>query len=87
MKIPTFNNIKFVDKDGFLTNEWRNILDVLFSQLSIDLGETGINVPSVNSSEIEKIRERSPDGKILIDEGTKEFKVKLNDVFRTIRLI
>ena len=49
MNIPNFENIQFVDRDLYLTDNYQNILQQLFTQLQNGVGQEGFQVSNVSS--------------------------------------
>lgn len=49
MNIPNFENIQFIGRGGFLTENYSNILQQLFSTLQKGVGQEGFEISSVSS--------------------------------------
>lgn len=49
MNIPNFENIQFIGKGGFLTDNYQNILQQLFSALQRGVGQEGFEISVVSS--------------------------------------
>jgi hypothetical protein len=45
-RFPNFFDTQFVDKQGYLTDPWRQILQQLFTQLQLNMGNEGLVAPS-----------------------------------------
>lgn len=62
MNIPNFDNIQFVDKNGFLTDQWKQILTQLFTSLQQNAGNEGLVMPSQTASNIALIQNNLVNG-------------------------
>jgi hypothetical protein len=91
MNIPNFENIKFVDNNGFLTDEWKNILTQLFQQLQTNLSAEGISVPKQSNANIIALSTAKSIGNIIYDNTSNQFKAcvpsGLVGVYKIINLI
>ena len=87
MNIPNFINAKIVDKDGNLTDVWRNIFMQLFSQLQGGLSEEGIKVPQQTTTNIAQIESGNTVGNIVYDSSLNVLKINLNGTFKTIQTL
>ena len=83
MKIPVFDNIKFVDKEGYLTPGWSNILQELFQSLQADFSDEGLVIPSQTAADIAKLTD-APNWTVIGDTTNNALKIKIDDELRTI---
>ena len=72
MKIPNFLDIRLVDEKGFITDEWRQILEQLFQQLQKNVGDEGFVVSSQTATNIALLN--LVNGTIIYDSTSNEFK-------------
>lgn len=49
MNIPNFENIQFVERGGFLTDSYQNILQQLFTALQRGVGQEGFEISQISS--------------------------------------
>ena len=83
MKIPVFDNIRFVDKEGYLTPEWTNILQELFQVLHLTISDEGFLIPDQTQTNIDKLTS-SPNWTMIGDSTNNLLKVKINGAWRTV---
>jgi len=83
MKIPVFDNIKFVDKEGYLTPGWSNILQELFQSLQADFSDEGLVIPSQTAADIAKLTD-APNWTVIGDTTNNLLKIKINGVWKSI---
>lgn len=50
MNIPNFENATFIDRSGYLTDYWAQILQQLFSELQKNVGQEGFIISPVSSA-------------------------------------
>lgn len=50
MNIPNFENVKFTNRDGTLSDFWALILQNLFSELQSGVGQEGFEIPLISSA-------------------------------------
>lgn len=93
MIIPTFQNAKFVEKDGYLTSQMQMYNDELNNVLRNGLSDNGWTLPTVTESELATIDaytgiEEMPNGTIwyVHDDDTLVYEVvvKINGALRKI---
>ncbi len=95
MNIPNFQNIKFIDEKGYLTNEWALILQQLFTALQTSLSNEGYQLPQQPTTTITSLQTRfaaapSPSayyGDLLYDTTTNQFKVNIAGTFRIVQVV
>ncbi len=83
MNIPTFQNIRWVDSEGYLTPEARQTLEQLFTEMQNNLSEQGLVPPSQTADTIAALTQASPF--TIIGDSTNDLpKIKVGGVFKTI---
>ncbi len=87
MNIPNFENIKFVDGRGYLTEQWQFILQQLFTQMQNNLSNEGLNVPQQPTTTINQLNTNASKGNLLYDDTTDELKVNIAGTFRVITVV
>ena len=75
MKIPNFIDAQFVNKDGYLTDTWKQILQQLLQQMSSDVSDEGFIVPQQPTSNLPALSKQQSVGAIVYDSTTDQFKV------------
>ena len=83
MKVPNFENIQVVDKNGFLTNEWRQIMTELFTQMHTSLSDEGLIAPSQSTSNITQLSVAEKNGATFYDSDLHAQKVIINGIVKT----
>lgn len=83
MAIPVLENIKMVDEKGYLTPEWRNIMQALFDVLQVNFSEEGLIMPSQTSDSITTIAP-STNGTMIYDTTNKLAKIVIEGALKTI---
>lgn len=83
MKIPPFNNTKVVDENGYLTQEWRSILQALFEGLQYQVSDEGLIVPSQSAANIALLTS-SPVGALVYDSDNDLAKINIAGSWKTI---
>lgn len=83
MAIPALENIKFVDERGYLTSEWRSILQSLFDTLQIRFSDEGLVMPSQTAANILKLK-KSANGSMVYDSTNNLAKININGAWKTI---
>lgn len=84
MNIPNFNDTRVADKDGYLTDEWRQIFAQLFSQLQGGISDEGISVPQQNSANITTLADANKAGTLLYDSDNHNLKANINGNFQSV---
>ena len=84
-----FEDVKFTDKNGMLTNEAQMMLNTVFQAMQQSLSENGFVIPSPSQSDIASLEGEMPAGTLIFDAsvvngGTTQspngqLKVMLND--------
>ena len=83
MKIPPFNNTKVVDENGYLTQEWRSILQALFEGLQYQVSDEGLIIPSQSAANIALLT-NSPNGSLVYDSDNDLAKINIAGSWKTI---
>lgn len=84
MNIPNFLNSRIVDKEGYLTPEWSNLLQQLFTELQSNVSNEGYVVPSRETADINKLTAKN--GAFLYDSEAHAAKVIVNGAVKTIQV-
>lgn len=95
MNIPNFENIQFVDDNGYLTESWQNVLQQLFSALQSNVSNEGFQVPQQPTTTIAQLQSQfaaSTDpavyyGNMLYDSTTNELKVNIAGTFKVVQVV
>jgi TM2 domain-containing membrane protein YozV len=85
VKIPSFENIKFVDENGMLTPEWRTILWQLFEGLQNNFSNEGLVPPSQTAANIALLNPTvSLPGTIVYDTTDNVLKADIANTWQTL---
>lgn len=84
MNIPNFENIQFVDRQGYLTPEWQLILEQVFQALQKNLSDEGYKVPQQPTTTINQLNTAASTGALLYDSTTNQLKVNISGTFQVI---
>lgn len=92
MKIPTFNRLRFIDEQGYLTAEMQQFYDVLNTQMQDNLSDDGFVIPPRTTEQINEISDPTnqnskPDGVMWYDSQTGQFKGKINGIVRIFQMV
>jgi len=74
MNIPNFEDVPFVDKNGLLTDAWKNILQQLFQELQNNVSNEGIMIPQQSAANIIILTTTESIGSIIYDSTNNVFK-------------
>lgn len=83
MNIPNFLNEKIVDKEGYLTAPWQNMLIQLITELQKNAGNEGLVMPSQTAANIALLT-NSSNGTLVYDSTNNIPKVNVNGTFKSI---
>lgn len=83
MIVPNYIEMPFVDKNGHLTDVWRNILMQLLQQMQQNLSNTGFVIPSQSTANIALLT-NAVNGTMLYNSTTDLPKIKVAGTFKTI---
>ncbi len=84
MKVPNFEDIKVVNSDGLLTNEWRQIFTQLFNQMHSNLSDEGLIAPSQTTANIAQLASTEKNGALFNNSDTDSLQVILNGIVKTV---
>lgn len=84
MNIPNFQNVQFVDENGYLTPEWQLIMQQLFQALQSNLSDEGYKVPQQPTAVINQLNTAASIGALLYDSTTNQLKVNISGTFQVI---
>ena len=85
MSIPIFDNVQIVDKDGFLTPEWRSILQDLFQVLQTRFSDEGLVMPSQPLDNINLlVNPPTQNGAMIYDSTGNQAKINIAGVWKDI---
>lgn len=87
MNIANFQNTKFVDRNGYLTDEWQLILQSLFQELQKNTSNEGLFIPQQPTATITALNTAASTGALLYDSTTDEAKVNIAGTFRVITVV
>lgn len=95
MNIPNFENIRFVDEKGYLTESWQNIMQQLFTALQSNVSNEGFQIPQQTTATIATLQTRFAaatdptvyNGDMLYDSSTDELKVNIAGTFKVVQVV
>lgn len=86
MIVPNFNNVKVVNPDGRLTQEWVFFFSSLIEELQDNFQRFGVVVPRFTQDEIVGMSD-AEDGSVVYDTTNNALKVKVSGVFKTVQVV
>jgi len=87
MNIPNFIDTEMVDKEGKLTDVWKNTLNQLFSELQQNASnDSGVVFPQQASEDIDKFTGENSLGATFYDKTNHALKVNINGEIKTIKV-
>lgn len=81
--LPTFDNIKIIDDEGYWSDSWRSIMQQLFETLQSKMNAEGLVVPSQSAANIALLT-NSPNGTLVYDYDNNLLKIRINSAWKTI---
>lgn len=92
MNIPNYENVPFVDRDGYLTDQWSLIMQQLITALQNNVSDQGFQVPQQSTTTINSLQSQfaaSPlpqmyYGDMLYDSTTDQLKVNIAGTFKVV---
>lgn len=78
MEIPVFQDLKYVDEDGFLTESMQIYNDQLNQALQGGLSDNGWTIPPITAANLAIVAPLMPDGTIWYESDAKEWVGKKN---------
>jgi hypothetical protein len=84
MFIPVFNNVKYVDENGFLTDEMRGYEDLLNQSLQNGLSDNGWTLPQITAANLTSISSSMPNGTAWYETDAHEVVIKINGALRKV---
>ena len=88
MEIPVFANVKYTDKEGFLTSSMLYYNNQLNQVLQNNLSDNGFVLPTLTQAELASIATSMPDGTMwyVHDTGVAyyELVIKINGALRKV---
>lgn len=83
--IPSFDDIQVIDENGFWTPEYKAIIQLLFNSLQSNIGNEGVVIPSLTSSEISQLK-KSSNGTVVYNSTNNVLEANINGEWREINL-
>lgn len=87
MNIPNFVDAKVVDKDGYLTDIWKQIFSQLIDQMQQNLSNEGHFMPKQDTATVTALNTSKSVGAILFDSSTGKFMANEAGIFKTIQTL
>jgi len=84
MNFPTFNVIKFVDDEGYLTPSMQDYHDDMNQTLRGGLSDNGWTVPNITGTDLVAIAPSMPDGTMWYESDAKVIVFKINGALRKV---
>lgn len=79
MNIPTFENAKIANEEGYWSDVLLRMWIDLFNELLAHAGQQGLDVPQQTTANRNFIEPTAPNGRLLWDTNTNELYVRKND--------
>lgn len=87
MNIPNFDNVQFVDRNGYLTEYWQLILQQLFNELQQNASNEGLKAPQQPTLTINALNTAASTSALLYDSDTDELKVNIAGTFKVVQVV
>lgn len=87
MNIPNFIDTQVINKDGFLTDVWKQILTQLFTELQVNLSNEGYIVPKQSSSSVNLLNGVKYTGALVYNEDTNKLMANINGTFVEVQTL
>lgn len=84
MYIPTFTDVQFVKKDGFLTPAMQIYNDELNQALQNNLSDNGWVMPPVTASQLTALATKARNGTFWYESDNHEVVIKINGALRKV---
>jgi hypothetical protein len=84
MKIPSYQNTRAVDENGYFTPEWKRILNQLFNELQTQMSNESHIVPHQSTAKIALLNGTKYIGGNLYNFETHKAVVNINGTFKEI---
>lgn len=87
MNIPNFIDAQVINKNGYLTDVWRQIFIQLFTELQINFSEEGIIIPKQTNSNIISLSGTDGTGKLLYNKDLDKLMVNIAGIFKEVQTV
>jgi hypothetical protein len=95
MNIPNFENIQFVDRRGYLTEQWQLIFQQLITALQQNVSNEGFQIPQQPTTTINTLQTQFNStvdpavyfGDLLYDSTTDQLKVNIAGTFKVVQVV
>ena len=84
MNFPTFQQIQFVKKDGFLTDSMQYYHDDMNQTLRDGLSDNGWTLPQITAANLVLIEPDMPNGTMWYESDAHEVVIKINGALRKV---
>ena len=81
MNIPNFLDAQITDKNGFLTDVWRQLFTQLLTELQLNFSNEGFIIPKQTSSNITVLNGMKYIGALVYNEDTNKLMININGTF------
>lgn len=88
MNVPNLPIDEFLDKDGKMSDIWRMFFFQLIQAMQQTVSNEGFQIPQLTSAEIAQLvdPDKTPNGTMVYDTDTDDFKGMKGGVFKTFTL-
>lgn len=88
MNIPNIPVAKLIDDNGNLNEIWHNFFFQLLQLMQQNLSDEGFLIPQLSTTDIAKLTDpsKTPNGTMVYDSTTDDFKGMKGGVFKTFTL-
>jgi len=84
MKIPNFIDTQVINKDGYLTPSWKQILAQLFTELQLNLSDEGIIMPQQTTANITQLNISKYIGGLVYNSDTDKGMINIAGTYKNI---
>lgn len=87
MNTPNFIDVPIAEKDGRLTDSWRQLLSQMITEMQTKMSHEGIFVPQQTTTNIAILDNVKSTGALIYDSNTHKLKANINGVFKEFSFI
>lgn len=84
MFVPVFDNVKYVQENGFLTPQMQIYTDQLNQSIQGALSDNGWILPEVTDTELVEVEPKMPNGTMWYEKTNHLFVIKINNALRKV---
>lgn len=82
--IPS-KSVKLIENDGTITDEWYKVFDSFVQFIQKNISSEGVVIPELNNNDINKIANKTPTKRFIVDNTENKLKFFIDGEFKTIK--